>query len=270
MNSDTFFFPIMYLEKHFKCDFSSCCYGWKQKSVSFKVKSENNTIFWAKISIYTNFILAKEQKNSIESTKFISLIQKPNVHKTFLVSLEGLHCLITVMDYIGSPNFSDTPVFLNLNSAPTEKFLKNVKDQLAILSSQKCTFQAFSQELITRRIEERAEKKINTTLKKWCTVHGDLHWSNIKQDGTLIDWENWGIGPEGIDIAFLYAFSLLNKDLKNNIEKVFAEYFEENQFLICLLFVCSELIRMINVYNDYPFLYDCLLMLERNIYKKII
>ncbi|MGH3832986.1 MAG: phosphotransferase [Pseudonocardiaceae bacterium] len=44
-------------------------------------------------------------------------------------------------------------------------------------------------------------------INHWQTVHGDLHWGNLLQPRLgILDWETWGQGPAGTDIATLYCY----------------------------------------------------------------
>ncbi len=39
-----------------------------------------------------------------------------------------------------------------------------------------------------------------------------MHWANLTEPLCLLDWEGWGMAPEGFDAAALYAYALLQPD----------------------------------------------------------
>lgn len=49
----------------------------------------------------------------------------------------------------------------------------------------------------------------DTVVEEWCTAHADLNWANLTAPCCwLLDWEDWGRGPRGLDAANLWASSL--------------------------------------------------------------
>jgi hypothetical protein len=49
----------------------------------------------------------------------------------------------------------------------------------------------------------------DTTVDEWCTAHADLNWANLTAPHCwLLDWEDWGRAPRGLDAANLWVCSL--------------------------------------------------------------
>lgn len=49
----------------------------------------------------------------------------------------------------------------------------------------------------------------DTAVKEWCTAHADLNWANLTAPRCwMLDWEDWGRAPRGLDAANLWACSL--------------------------------------------------------------
>ncbi len=48
-----------------------------------------------------------------------------------------------------------------------------------------------------------------------------MHWANLTEPLRLLDWEGWGMAPEGFDAATLYAHSLLQPDTAARVRTAF-------------------------------------------------
>ncbi|MES2608394.1 MAG: phosphotransferase [Pseudomonadota bacterium] len=237
-------------------DYSTVTYGWHKKSLGIKFQKEEGSHEWLRISDHLTEDAARTQATRILNSNSFAGIKKPKIYETSILKYNGIFWSIILMSYHKGKSMSSTPSLKDLNSEVSAHFLSDIKNQLDNLSTNDSLYVAYRQELITRRIQERYHSNIDTIVKDWVVVHGDLHWANISFDGFIFDWEGYGIGPRGIDIAFLYLFSLMNNYTKKLIENIFCDYFSLRQFKICLLFGVSELMRMTEIYNDHPELYS--------------
>ncbi|GAA1231349.1 hypothetical protein GCM10009676_12890 [Prauserella halophila] len=105
---------------------------------------------------------------------------------------------------------------------------------------------------ITQRITDRFGADAPTTVDRWETVHGDLHWSNLLRDPFgLLDWELWGQGPVGLDSATLYCFSLLHPGIAADIRRRFAYKLETPTGRVAQLYATARLLRRIDG-GDFP------------------
>ena len=69
---------------------------------------------------------------------------------------------------------------------------------------------AVRQEYLHRAMPEYLGTSIDSTVRKWSTAHGDLHWANLTSPELhILDWEGWGLAPAGYDAAMLHTYSLL-------------------------------------------------------------
>ncbi|WP_236569269.1 hypothetical protein [Streptomyces sp. MBT58] len=49
----------------------------------------------------------------------------------------------------------------------------------------------------------------NLTVDEWASAHADLTWANVMgPQFCIIDWEDWGIAPRGLDAATLWGNAL--------------------------------------------------------------
>jgi len=105
---------------------------------------------------------------------------------------------------------------------------------------------------IDQRIGERFGPDVATTVTDWETVHGDLHWSNLLRPRFgLLDWELWGRGPAGLDVATLYCFSLLHPPTAHDVHDQFAHKLDTSTGRVAQLYVIARLLRRIDG-GDFP------------------
>lgn len=69
--------------------------------------------------------------------------------------------------------------------------------------------ETITQELVTATIREVFPAVTNTRVGEWSPAHADLTWANVTgPDFCMIDWEDWGMAPRGLDAATLWGNSL--------------------------------------------------------------
>lgn len=107
----------------------------------------------------------------------------------------------------------------------------------------------------TQRVAVRAERlswamphflgdKAPTQPPSWTTAHGDLQWSNlIGPRLEILDWERWGVAPEGYDIATLYVSSLGDPELADQILDRFSTPLNSPSGRFSQLYAASEFIQ---------------------------
>ncbi|WP_285732670.1 phosphotransferase [Nocardiopsis sp. ATB16-24] len=107
--------------------------------------------------------------------------------------------------------------------------------------------QVFSQAFVHRipdHIPETAETGIDTTVRKWVTAHGDLHWANLTDNPlSIIDWEGWGAAPAGYDAAVLHAYALPVAEIAAKVRQVFADVLDTDDGHLAHLIICAEIIQ---------------------------
>lgn len=87
-----------------------------------------------------------------------------------------------------------------------ERFL----DALATQSAPRvATPETITQELVTRTLGEVFPEVTDTMLEEWRPAHADQTWANVTgPEFCMIDWEDWGMAPRGLDAATLWGHSL--------------------------------------------------------------
>jgi hypothetical protein len=100
-----------------------------------------------------------------------------------------------------------------------------------------------TQERISATITEVFGRQVDTTITAWGAVHADLAWTNLTgPELVILDWEDYGRGPAGLDHASLWAASLAVPSLVERIEGEFAEMLGTRTGWLCQLFFLAELL----------------------------
>ncbi|KAA2247303.1 hypothetical protein F0L68_40195 [Solihabitans fulvus] len=121
---------------------------------------------------------------------------------------------------------------------------RSLADSLDALAAHTTTRVSMSQEHLTRRVGQ-VFQGVDTTIDEWTVAHGDLHWHNLTApECVLLDWEDWGLGPRGLDAAFLWGASLRVPQLAQRVEREFAEDMASRSGRLARLLFCANVIRL--------------------------
>jgi hypothetical protein len=125
-----------------------------------------------------------------------------------------------------------------------------LRDNLERLRAAPTTRMNTSQDAVTRR--SLATFGTEVRVRRWETVHGDLHWANLlaPQLG-IVDWELWGRGPAGLDVSSLLCHSLLVPAVVNRVRRTFADILDTDDGRIAQLVVAARMLGRITA-GDYP------------------
>ena len=98
----------------------------------------------------------------------------------------------------------------------------------------------------------RSTLGVEVVVASWETVHGDLHWANLLAPRLhILDWEMWGRGPVGTDIASLYCHSLAVPTMARRIRTTFADVLDSADGRVAQLAVISRMLLRVHRV-DYP------------------
>lgn len=99
-----------------------------------------------------------------------------------------------------------------------------------------------TQERITSVIETAFPGRIDTTVDEWTTAHADLNWANLTGPTLqLLDFEDWGRAPRGLDAASLWRSSLTVADVADRIRRQRRLDLGSRTGRIMMLFYCAEI-----------------------------
>jgi len=81
---------------------------------------------------------------------------------------------------------------------------------------------------------------VDTTIDEWTAAHGDLGWQNLTApECVLLDWEDWGMAPRGLDAATLWLDSLAVPALAERVRHELSAELECRSGLVCQLRGCA-------------------------------
>ncbi|MEU9301914.1 phosphotransferase [Streptomyces sp. NPDC048269] len=111
-----------------------------------------------------------------------------------------------------------------------------------------------TQELVTRKLGEVFPAVTDTTVGRWVPAHGDLTWANVMgPEFCLIDWEDWGMAPRGLDAATLWGNALAVPDLADRVYRERRADMESRDGKLMALFFLSKIVGP-HAYEDDPLL----------------
>lgn len=92
-----------------------------------------------------------------------------------------------------------------------------------------------NQDQFTKRITSVFGRDVDTTVTEWGALHGDMAWANLTGSPELriLDWEEFGRGPAGIDHARLWADSLRVPEVADRCLAEFGPYLTSRQGVLC-------------------------------------
>jgi hypothetical protein len=100
-----------------------------------------------------------------------------------------------------------------------------------------------TQERITASVETVFPGRVDTQVLTWTTAHADLNWANLTAPTCMIlDWEDWGTAPRGLDAATLWFSSLMLPSLADRITTTLRADLESREGMLSALFLCCQLI----------------------------
>lgn len=148
------------------------------------------------------------------------------------------------MELVTSPVINSSGV---IATAPelSESWWTTLKESFAALAGHDTDRVGVRQEHLTLRINQVFPGVVDTTADEWVTAHADLHWGNLTApDCYLLDWEDWGSAPRGLDAALLWGVSLQVSRLADRVQREFQTDLQTRSGKLAQLLFCSNVIRV--------------------------
>ncbi|MFD3686453.1 phosphotransferase [Nocardiopsis sp. NPDC058631] len=131
-------------------------------------------------------------------------VPKPSFIQTVHWMNVGLICRAEEMTLVSEPVVSTA---YTLDKAPelSDQWWEELSTALEHLAITDTDRVSLVQEDIDRSVREAFGTSPDTTVSHWVIGHGDLHWANLTAPCLfLLDWDNWGLMPRGLDAAKLW------------------------------------------------------------------
>ncbi|MFG2865498.1 hypothetical protein [Streptomyces sioyaensis] len=101
--------------------------------------------------------------------------------------------------------------------------------------------ETISQELVTTTIRDVFPELTDTRVDAWAPAHADLTWANVTgPEFFMIDWEDWGLAPRGLDAATLWGNALAVPALAERVWHERRAYLESRSGRLMALFFCAK------------------------------
>ncbi|MGW1974117.1 phosphotransferase [Streptomyces sp. NPDC001889] len=136
--------------------------------------------------------------------------------------------------------------------APPTIWWEDLQQTLRNLASTPTERISTDQAKVDRRVRAAFGDDTDVRIQRWETVHGDLHWGNLMNPLTILDWELWGRGPVGTDPATLYCYSLTEPGLAQTVQDRFPVLRTLDGYR-AQLYVAARLLHRITL-GDHPHL----------------
>lgn len=98
-------------------------------------------------------------------------------------------------------------------------------------------------ELVTATIRSAFPEAPDVEFEEWAPAHADLTWANVTApEFCVIDWEDWGMAPRGLDAATLWGNSLAVPELAERVWRERRPDLECRPGRLMALFFCAKVV----------------------------
>ncbi|MGN2642380.1 hypothetical protein ACTD5D_40655 [Nocardia takedensis] len=208
---------------------------------------------WVRIEAraYATTARQGQSNNGIEASALLHGIAKPRWHRavSWLDHTTDTLWRADECDLVTSQ--TATPIGYPLTEpALTPRWWATLTTSLDSLAAQTLTRRAtpdtqpITQTLVTDTIEAAFPGAVDTTLDDigaWVPAHADLVWSNLTApDCWILDWEDFGLAPRGLDAATLWIGSLMAPALADKVMRERRADLTSRSGQLMSLFTCSK------------------------------
>ncbi|MFF3210129.1 hypothetical protein ACFYYB_05665 [Streptomyces sp. NPDC002886] len=100
-----------------------------------------------------------------------------------------------------------------------------------------------TQEQVTQTLGAVFPGVADTRIERWAPAHADLTWANVMgPEFSLIDWEDWGMAPRGLDAATLWGNALAVPGLADRVHQERRADLESRDGKLMSLFFLSKIV----------------------------
>ncbi|MFF4429781.1 hypothetical protein ACFYZ4_11515 [Streptomyces sp. NPDC001513] len=111
-----------------------------------------------------------------------------------------------------------------------------------------------TQEQVTQALGEVFPAVADTRIERWTSAHADLTWANVMgPEFSIIDWEDWGMAPRGLDAATLWGNALAVPTLADRVHQERRADLESRDGKLMSLFFLSKIVGP-QAYEEDPLL----------------
>jgi hypothetical protein len=222
---------------------SAVTYGTQGATVGFPTSADT----WVRVAWRKQDEALDQSWTGMEVTSAIMGVKKPDLYRSYrwLDPLRSVVWRADECELIGSKAIHHTGV-IDTDPTLSTAWWESLKSSLAALGDFATQRVGMSQAHLTRRINQVfGGEEIDTNADDWRTAHADLHLGNLTApDCYILDWDDWGLAPRGLDAATLWGHSLLVPNMASRVQDEFADDLNTRSGLLAQLLFCSNVIRL--------------------------
>ncbi|WP_307793393.1 phosphotransferase [Amycolatopsis sp. MtRt-6] len=220
-----------------RLDRSSVVFGESGATEGFRTSNET----WARIERRNRWKINSAVWVGLEAAATIKNVRKPEWFQatTWIDSPREVAWRADEVELISAPIVGDLATIATLPDA----WWTALRESLTALGAHPTERVGMTQAHLTKRIGE-VFPGVDTTVDEWRTAHADVHPGNISIEGHLIDWEDWGMAPRGLDAATLWQSALPDPAVAARVQREFAADLQTRSGRLSQLLVCANAIRI--------------------------
>jgi Ser/Thr protein kinase RdoA (MazF antagonist) len=223
-------------------------FGWRLRSIGAPVTSEDGPRWVRVVSDYPEFASGDGWTGNSDANSLTGLA-KPQVLAVVEWDDDGRRQRGELLTYLPGTPVSASDV-LRQEVDLTGDWWAELRRTLAVLRATDTDRSNTTQDMLTHRA--RDVYGADLPIRRWETVHGDLHWNNLLAPRFgLLDWELWGRGPAGLDAASLYCHSLLVPTVASRVWEAFADVLDSDEGWVAVRAAAARMLHRITG-GDYP------------------
>jgi hypothetical protein len=218
-------------------DRASVVYGESGATEGFRTASGT----WTRVERRGRWRINSAVWIGLEAAATIRGVKKPEWFQSVTWTDEGRGVVWRAdeVELITSPMVGDLATAATLQ----DSWWAGLRESLTALGSHQTERVGMSQAHLTKRINEVFDG-VDTIVDEWTTAHADVHWSNVSVEGHLIDWEDWGLAPRGLDAATLWQSALPDARMAARVQHEFAADLQTRSGKLVQLLQCANAIRI--------------------------
>ncbi|MFI1187040.1 hypothetical protein [Streptomyces californicus] len=102
--------------------------------------------------------------------------------------------------------------------------------------------ESITQDLVIATVRQSFPQVPDLVIDEWAPAHADLTWANVMgPEFCVIDWEDWGTAPRGLDAATLWGNALAVPALADRVRDERRPDLESRSGRLMALFVCAKI-----------------------------
>lgn len=212
-------------------------YGLGGKSVGATVGDRGRDRRWLRVTGLVGAKVNARRRAEIDAES-LSGLPKPDVHRAIEWERDGVHWRAVLSALAPSPTPSEHSWLAPGSAVPPAHWFHDLRTSLVRLQHQtRPRNYVVTQEQVRISIRGIFGPDAPRDAVVWCTCHGDMCWKNVTVPNlTLLDWEDWGLGPRGYDVARLMVYAAHVPEVQEKLYDAFADEFDSLTGTVVLLY----------------------------------